>query len=58
MKYEDRRLGDPAVLIASGDKAERVLGWRPESSEIGRVLESAWEWHRNHPDGFGKRDDI
>ena len=58
VKYEDRRLGDPAVLIASGDKAERVLGWRPESSEIGRVLESAWEWHRNHPDGFGKRDDI
>ena len=58
VKYEDRRLGDPAVLIASGDKAERVLGWRPESSEIGRVLETAWEWHRNHPDGFGKRDDI
>ena len=58
VKYEDRRPGDPAVLIASGDKAERVLGWRPESSEIGRVLESAWEWHRNHPDGFGKRDDI
>ena len=58
VKYEDRRPGDPAVLISSGDKAERVLGWRPESSEIGRVLESAWEWHRNHPDGFGKRDDI
>lgn len=58
VKYEDRRLGDPAVLIASGDKAERVLGWRPESSEIGRVLETAWEWHRNHPDGFGRRDDI
>ena len=58
VKYEDRRPGDPAVLIASGDKAERVLGWRPESSEIGRVLETAWEWHRNHPDGFGKRDDI
>ena len=58
VKYEDRRPGDPAVLIASGDKAERVLGWRPESSEIGRVLETAWEWHRNHPDGFGRRDDI
>ena len=58
VKYEDRRLGDPAVLIASGDKAERVLGWRPESSEIGSVLETAWEWHRTHPDGFGGRNEV
>lgn len=58
VKYEDRRLGDPAVLIALGDKAERVLGWRSESSEIGSVLETAWEWHRNHPDGFGGRNEV
>lgn len=41
-----RRPGDPAVLVASSDKARRELGWAPEWTEIGPIIESAWRWHQ------------
>lgn len=41
-----RRAGDPAVLIASSEKARRVLGWKPAYGEIDMILKTAWEWHR------------
>ena len=44
-----RRPGDPAVLVASSDKARRELGWAPEWTDIGLVIESAWRWHRAQP---------
>ncbi|MBQ4069150.1 MAG: UDP-glucose 4-epimerase GalE [Lachnospiraceae bacterium] len=47
-----RRAGDPAVLIASSEKAKEVLGWRPQHADIEGIIESAWKWHKNHPDGF------
>lgn len=47
-----RRAGDPAKLIASHEKAERVLGFTPEITEIGDMIASAWEWHGKHPAGF------
>ena len=50
-----RRAGDPAVLVASSEKAKAVLGWKPEFADIGRILETAWKWHREHPTGFGDR---
>ncbi len=31
-QYADRRPGDPAVLIASNDKAKSILGWEPKLS--------------------------
>lgn len=40
-----RRAGDPPVLVADAAKADRVLGWRAERSDIGTVLESAYAWH-------------
>ena len=43
---ESRRTGDPAVLVASSDKARQVLGWVPEYTDIGRIIETAWNWHR------------
>lgn len=48
-----RREGDPAVLVASGEKAGRVLGWTPETSDIETMVKSAWDWHRTHPNGYG-----
>ncbi len=47
-----RRAGDPAVLIASSEKAKSVLGWKPEHADLEEIIESAWNWHKNHPNGY------
>jgi UDP-glucose 4-epimerase len=49
-----RREGDPAVLIASSEKIRRELNWKPKFPDLEPILESAWLWHKNHPDGYGK----
>lgn len=50
----DRRAGDPAKLIASSDKAKAVLGWKPEHADLKHIIETAWNWHSNHPNGYDK----
>lgn len=47
-----RRPGDPAVLVASSEKLQRVLGWRPEHSSLDQILDSAWRWKQTHPHGY------
>lgn len=49
-----RRKGDPAVLIASSDKAKHELGWTPQYQELEAMVSHAWEWHQNNEDGFEK----
>lgn len=49
---EQRRQGDPAVLIASSEKAQKVLGWTPKITDVETIIESAWKWHHKHPDGY------
>lgn len=51
-KMEPRRAGDPSQLIASSEKAKTVLGWKPEFTDINSIIETAWNWHRNHPDDY------
>ncbi len=41
-----RRPGDPAVLIASSEKIEKELGWKPAYAELDEIIASAWEWHK------------
>ncbi|GFZ91238.1 UDP-glucose 4-epimerase GalE [Nesterenkonia alkaliphila] len=41
-----RRPGDPAVLVASGDRAARELGWRPTRS-ITQMVSDAWQALQN-----------
>jgi UDP-glucose 4-epimerase len=48
-----RRPGDPPALVASARRAEELLGWRPRYTELRATVETAWKWHRSHPDGFG-----
>lgn len=48
-----RRAGDPATLIASSDTIRRELGWQPRYPGLREILESAWEWHSAHPEGYG-----
>lgn len=50
-----RRAGDPARLIASSEKAKRVLGWKPEHADLEEIIATAWNWHKNHPDGYAKQ---
>jgi len=47
-----RRAGDSAVLIASSEKIRRELGWQPRFGDLQSIVESAWQWHRSHPDGY------
>ena len=49
---EGRRAGDPAVLIASSEKAKKVLGWKPEHADLHEIIESVWKWHSTHPEGY------
>lgn len=49
---EERRAGDPARLIASSEKARQVLGWNPQHDNLEEIIESAWNWHKKHPNGF------
>lgn len=50
----DRREGDPAILIASSKKAKEILGWKPEHDTLEEIISSAWNWHKNHPNGYQK----
>lgn len=52
-KVEARRAGDPAVLIASSEKAKKELGWTPKKDNLDTIIDSAWKWHKNHPEGYG-----
>ncbi|MGE3163735.1 MAG: UDP-glucose 4-epimerase GalE [Planctomycetota bacterium] len=49
----ERRTGDPPVLVATNDKASRILRWQPRRSDLRTILETAWNWHRRHPRGYG-----
>lgn len=48
---EPRRAGDPPVLIATSEKAERVLGWK-RNYGIDDIIATAWKWHEGHPEGY------
>jgi len=48
-----RRAGDPAQLIASSDKARKILGWTPQFADVEKIISTAWTWHKNHPNGYG-----
>ncbi|MBI9086955.1 MAG: UDP-glucose 4-epimerase GalE [Desulfobacterales bacterium] len=48
-----RRPGDPARLIGSSDKFIAECGWRPRFADLESMVTTAWNWHRNHPDGYG-----
>jgi UDP-glucose 4-epimerase len=49
---KERRPGDPPRLVASAEKAKRDLGWIPKLPELKEIIESAWKWHKDHPNGY------
>ena len=52
---EERRAGDPAVLIASSERARKILGWKPQHNSLEEIIRTAWKWHRSHKEGFGSK---
>ena len=48
-----RRAGDPPRLVASIEKAQRILGWQPQFTDVAETIRTAWEWHESHPEGYG-----
>lgn len=43
-KVVQRREGDPAILVASADKAKSELQWTPQYTDLQSIIQSAWEW--------------
>jgi UDP-glucose-4-epimerase GalE len=52
VKEGPRRAGDPPALVAAADKVQRELGWRPAYTDLRIIIETAWNWHRAHPNGY------
>ena len=53
VKEGPRRPGDPAELVASSERIRRELGWSPRYDDLRAIVQTAWDWHRRHPKGFG-----
>ena len=51
-RVEAARAGDPSHLVANAEKAASVLGWKPQHPKLESILQTAWDWHRKHPDGY------
>ena len=47
-----RRSGDPPVLTSDATKAKTELGWKTQFPEMEKIIETAWRWHNEHPDGY------
>ena len=50
-----RRAGDPAVLYAAPQKAQAELKWTPRYADLETIVRTAWDWHRNHPQGYDEK---
>ncbi|MCK4412861.1 MAG: UDP-glucose 4-epimerase GalE [Candidatus Eisenbacteria sp.] len=48
-----RRPGDPARLVASAERARKLLGWRPQRAELETIVGDAWRWMERFPGGYG-----
>jgi UDP-glucose-4-epimerase GalE len=55
VKEGPRRPGDPPELVASPVRIQQELGWKPRYAELRGIIETAWNWHRTHPRGYGDR---
>jgi len=52
VRFEPRRPGDPAKLVADPTRAAKLLDWRPVTSDLPAILLSQWKWSALHPTGY------
>ena len=50
-----RRAGDPPILVAASDLIRRDTGWAPRFVELADIVRTAYEWRRDHPQGYVSR---
>jgi len=48
----DRRSGDAPILTSDATKVTNELGWKTEFTELEKIVETAWKWHNEHPNGY------
>ena len=54
VEYGPRREGDPDALYADSSKALKELDWKIKFMDVRGIIETAWRWHKNNPDGFAE----
>jgi UDP-glucose 4-epimerase len=55
IKEEDRRAGDPDILVASSQKIREELGWERLYPDLETIVAHAWQWHTTHPQGYATK---
>jgi len=55
-KVAPRRVGDPAVLVASNELARTELKWEPQWTNLEDIIESAWRFYEKRPNGFNRSE--
>ena len=51
-----RRPGDAPALVADPKKIISELGWKPRFTDICQIVETAWRWHEQHPNGYRTKE--
>ncbi|BAP18412.1 UDP-glucose 4-epimerase GalE [cyanobacterium endosymbiont of Epithemia turgida] len=46
VQENDRRPGDPPILVGSSQKARIALGWKPKYPDLETIVNHAWYWHQ------------
>ena len=54
VKEGARRPGDPPELVAAADQIRSALGWQPKYDNLKAIVETAWQWHKARPNGYGE----
>ncbi len=54
VEYTGRRPGDPVAIYADNAKARALLGWEPKYG-LEEIVQTAWQWHSTHLDGYGSK---
>jgi UDP-glucose 4-epimerase len=51
----ERRAGDLPVLVADSTRIKEELGWEPQYDNLQKIVETAWRWHKTHPQGYANK---
>ncbi len=55
IKEASRRNGDPPVLVAQYDLANKLLDWEPQYSDLRSIITTAFQWHQKQYEGFSQQ---
>ncbi len=54
-RFDARRMGDPAMLVANPGRILRDTGWKAELPSLEAIVSTALTWRMAHPHGYGNR---